>query len=128
MHPLAQKAAEAARCARVQGKFWEYHDALFENKRLQLSDLKQQAVALKLDSAQFNQCLDSGEQAAAVKKDAAEGLRLGLAGTPSFFTNGHFLSGALGYPKLREAVLQELSPMGEAKSVASTGLKENLPK
>jgi protein-disulfide isomerase len=128
MHPLAEKAAEAARCARVQGKFWEYHDALFENKRLQVSDLKQQAVALKLDSAQFNQCLDSGQQAAAVKKDAAEGLRLGLAGTPSFFTNGHFLSGALGYPKLREAVLQELSPMGAAKSVASTGLKENLPK
>jgi protein-disulfide isomerase len=125
MHPLAQKAAEAARCAGAQGKFWEYHDALFENRKLQVSDLKQQAVALKLDSSRFDKCLDSGEQAAAVKKDAAEGLRLGLAGTPSFFTNGHFLSGALGYPKLREAVLQELSPMGTAKSIASSGFKEN---
>jgi protein-disulfide isomerase len=128
MHPLAQKAAEAARCAGAQGKFWEYHDSLFETKKLQISDLKQQAVDLKLDSAKFDQCLDSGEQAPAVKKDAAEGLRLGLAGTPSFFTNGHFLSGALGYPKLREAVLQELAPIQAEKALASTGLKDNATK
>jgi protein-disulfide isomerase len=52
--------------------------------------------------------MNSGEQAAGVKKDASEGTRLGLQGTPSFFVNGHFMSGAVGYAKLREAVLQEL--------------------
>ncbi|HUB02579.1 MAG TPA: thioredoxin domain-containing protein [Terriglobales bacterium] len=108
MHPLAAKAAEAARCAGEQGKFWEYHDALFQTKRLQASDLKEQAKTLKLDTAKFDQCLDSGVEAAVVKKDSQEGLRLGLQGTPSFFINGHFMSGAIGYSKLRETVMEEL--------------------
>jgi protein-disulfide isomerase len=118
MHPLAAKAAEAARCAGVQGKFWEYHDSLFQTKKLQMSQLREEARALKLDTARFDQCLDSGEQAAAVKKDAQEGLRLGLRGTPSFFINGHFMSGAIGYFKLRETVMQELATANTAKSAA----------
>ncbi len=115
MHPLAAKAAEAARCAGAQGKFWEFHDFLFEARKLQVSDLKQEALALKLDSARFDQCLDSGEQFSAVKKDALEGQRLGIQGTPSFFINNHFLSGAIGYPKLKESVSQELAAMTTAK-------------
>jgi protein-disulfide isomerase len=115
MHPLAAKAAEAARCAGAQGKFWEFHDSLFQTKKLQMSQLKEEAVALKLDTARFNQCLDSGEQTAAVKKDAQEGIRLGLRGTPSFFINGHFMSGAIGYFKLRETVMQELTIANGAK-------------
>jgi protein-disulfide isomerase len=115
MHPLAARAAEAARCAGAQGKFWEFHDSLFQTKRLQVSELKQQAVALKLDTARFDQCLDSKEQTAAVKNDTLEGQRLGLTGTPSFFVNGHFMSGAIGYMKLRESVLQELTAVTAAK-------------
>jgi protein-disulfide isomerase len=115
MHPLAGRAAEAAHCAGAQGKFWEYHDSLFETKRLQVSDLKEQARALKLDSTVFDKCLESGEQAAPVKKDAQEGQRLGLQGTPSFFINGHFMSGAIGYMKLRDTVLQELGAVTTAK-------------
>ncbi|MGA9259681.1 MAG: thioredoxin domain-containing protein, partial [Candidatus Sulfotelmatobacter sp.] len=102
MHPLAPRAAEAAHCAGAQGKFWEFHDALFQTKRLQTSDLKQQARTLKLDTARFDQCLDGGEEIAVVKKDAQEGQRLGLQGTPSFFINGHFMSGAIGFMKLRD--------------------------
>lgn len=119
MHPLAEKAAEGARCAGAQGKFWEFHDALFENKKLQTSHLKQEARALNLDAARFDQCLESGEQTAAVKKDSEEGLRLGLQGTPSFFINGHFMSGAIGYTKLRETVMQELGPALEKKQSAA---------
>lgn len=115
MHPLAAKAAEAARCAGEQGKFWEYHDALFQTKRLQSSDLKAEAQTLKLDQAKFDQCLDSGAKTAAVKSDAQEGLRLGIQGTPSFFINGHFMSGAIGYPKLRETVLEELGATSPAR-------------
>ena len=110
MHPLAAKAAQAARCAGAQGKFWEYHDSLFRTKKLQMSQLKEEARALKLDTARFDQCLDGGEQTAPVKKDSQEGQRLGLQGTPSFFINGHFMSGAIGYTKLRETVMQELGP------------------
>jgi protein-disulfide isomerase len=122
MHPLAAKAAEAARCAGVQGKFWEFHDSLFQTKKLQVSDLKQEARALKLDTARFDQCLDSGEQIAAVKKDAQEGQRLGLTGTPSFFINSHFMSGAIGYAKLRETVLQELAAVTTAKKQSAAGV------
>lgn len=109
MHPLAAKAAEAAHCAGEQGKFWEFHDSLFQTKRLQMSDLKEEASALKLDTAKFDQCLEKGEQAANVKKDSVEALKLGIKGTPSFFINGHFMSGAIGYAKLRETVLEELN-------------------
>ena len=115
MHPLANKAAEAARCAGEQGKFWEFHNALFQTKRLQASDLKAEAQTLKLDQAKFDQCLDSGAEAAGVKNDSQEGLRLGLQGTPSFFINGHFMSGAIGYAKLRETVLEELGATSPAK-------------
>src|ERR1022692_2904459 len=125
MHPLAAKAAEAAHCAGEQGKFWEFHDSLFQTKRLQNSDLRQQASTLKLDTARFDQCLNSGEQAAGVKKDAAEGQRLGLQGTPSFFINGHFMSGAVGFMKLRETVLQGLGITSARKqSVALVPSKE----
>ena len=87
---------------------------------------ERQARDLKLDGARFDQCLDSGEQIAPVKKDAQEGQRLGLLGTPSFFVNGHFMSGAIGYIKLREAVLQELSGAINAKkqSAALLPLKD----
>jgi protein-disulfide isomerase len=115
MHPLAARAAEAARCAGTQGKFWEYHDSLFETKRLQLSDLREQARTLKLDTARFDQCLESGEQTALVRKDSKEGQRLGLQGTPSFFINGHFMSGAIGFMKLRDTVLQELGAIAANK-------------
>jgi protein-disulfide isomerase len=127
MHPLAARAAEAARCAGAQGKFWEFHDSLFETKKLHVSEMKQEARDLKLDGARFDQCLDSGEQIATVKKDAQEGQRLGLQGTPSFFINGHFMSGAVGYAKLRETVLQELSGVIAAKkqSAALVPLKES---
>ncbi len=114
-HPLAARAAEAARCAGAQGKFWEFHDALFQTKRIQVSDLKLQARTLKLDTARFDQCLDGGEQIAVVKKDAQEARRLGLEGTPSFFINGHFMSGSIGYEKLRGTVLQELAGLIAAK-------------
>lgn len=115
MHPLAAKAAEAAHCAGDQGKFWEYHDSLFETKRLQMSDLKEQAQKLNLDMTKFSQCLESGEQTANVKKDSQEGRRLGLQGTPSFFINGHFMSGSIGYMKLRETVLEELGATNPPK-------------
>lgn len=108
-HPYAQKAAEAARCAGTQGKYWEYHDALYKSTKLDVPDLKEQAKPLGLNSEKFNHCLDSGAQAAAVAKDLAEGEALGVTGTPSFFVNGHFVSGAVNPDVLRDLINQELS-------------------
>lgn len=117
MHARAEKAAEAARCASRQNKFWEFHDELFRSKELDTGELKAQAKALKLDSGQFDKCLDSGEEAAAVDRDRKEGIRLGINGTPSFFINGHFMSGALDYATLRQVIEQQLT--GPGRTLAS---------
>ena len=109
MHARAEKAAEAARCASKQGKFWEYHDELFHSKELDVDQLKAQADALKLNSAEFDKCLDSSEEADAVERDRKEGLRLGINGTPAFFVNGYFLSGAADYNTLHQLIEQQLA-------------------
>lgn len=109
MHARAEKAAEAARCAGEQGKFWEFHDELFQSKELDFDQLKVHAQSLHLDTARFEKCLDSGDEAAAVNSDRKEGVRLGLTGTPSFFINGHFMSGAVDYATLRQIVQQQLT-------------------
>jgi protein-disulfide isomerase len=83
MHPLAQKAAEAARCAGEQGKYWEMHDKLFASQpELQAEKLPGYAGAIGLDEAKLRECLDKGRYAEAVKKDLEDGGRLGVRGTP----------------------------------------------
>jgi protein-disulfide isomerase len=119
IHSRSEKAAEAARCAGKQGKFWELHDELFHSKELDVDQLKAQARALKLDSSEFDKCLDSGEEAEAVDRDHKEGTRLGISGTPSFFINGHFMSGALDYATLRQIVEQQLAVQQGSGSAGS---------
>jgi protein-disulfide isomerase len=119
MHPMAEKAAEAARCASEQGKFWEYHNLLFKDKKLEVSDLKQEAKSLHLEEDKFDQCLDSGRESTSVEKDRQEGVKLGLSGTPSFFINGHFFSGAVDYATLQQMVDQQLNALlSSAQEVA----------
>lgn len=95
LHPRARSAAEAARCAHDQNKFWEYHDVLFA-KAPQASPvhLKAYAEQVGLDAETFERCLTSGKHAAGVQRDLDEGMRLGVSGTPAFFVNGRLLSGA----------------------------------
>jgi protein-disulfide isomerase len=94
-HAEAQKAAEAANCAGDQGKFWEMHDLLFEEQqKLAVADLKDKATRLGLDAAKFGECLDSNRHAAAVAADIRDATAAGVDGTPAFFINGRFLSGA----------------------------------
>ncbi|MBI2882352.1 MAG: thioredoxin domain-containing protein [Candidatus Methylomirabilis oxyfera] len=109
LHPKAQKAAEAARCAGDQGKFWEYHDRLFESQaHAEISDFKQFAEQLKLDGNSFAACLDSGKYAAAIQADVQEGARLGITGTPTFFINGRLVVGALPLEMFRKLIDREL--------------------
>jgi protein-disulfide isomerase len=123
MHARAEKAAEAARCASKQGKFWEFHDEIFKSKELDVDQLKAQAQALKLNTTDFDKCLDSGEETAAVEKDRKEGQKLGISGTPSFFINGHYLSGALDYATLRQVVDQQLQLTAQVHSASNAGSK-----
>jgi protein-disulfide isomerase len=125
-HPHAEKAAEAARCAGAQGKYWAFHDRMYAippADELSVPQLKTFARDEKLNTARFDQCLDSGQEAAAVNKDAAEGRDLGITGTPGFFVNGHFLSGAVGYDTLREVVERQLQlTSAVAASAPGTGV------
>jgi protein-disulfide isomerase len=96
IHPQAELAAEAARCASDQSKFWEYHDLLFQNQnKLTREGLLDQARTLKLDEKQFDSCLASGKYKTQVEQDRQLGLKAGLSGTPGFFVNGKMMSGNL---------------------------------
>jgi len=109
MHPHAQKAAEAAHCAGTQGKYWEYHDALFVDRKLEIAQLKDAARSLNLDTEAFDKCLDSGETAGIVKSQLGEATSYNIQGTPSFLINGRFFEGVLSYDQLRTAIEEELS-------------------
>jgi len=113
MHHGSEKAAEAARCAGEQGKFWLYHDVLFYSKQIEVDALKEHARVLNLDTEKFDTCLDSGAETAAVKKDLEEAKGLGLTGTPSFFVNGHFFSGVVDYAALKDMVSQQMNLAAE---------------
>jgi len=86
-------AAQAAECANQQGRFWEYHDRLFqvwsgENVGVYTKPrLKQYAADLKLDTTTFSQCLDTDKTLSVVQTDIAEGMRLGIHQTPTFLVN-----------------------------------------
>ena len=110
IHPRAQKAGEASECASDQGKFKEYHDKLFENQRaLEISNLKQYAADLGLDTDKFNSCLDSGEKASVVNNDLQEGRQKGVSGTPTFFINGQKLVGAQPFASFKPIIDNQLA-------------------
>jgi protein-disulfide isomerase len=94
IHPQASQAAEAARCANEQGKFWSYHDKLYANaQNLSSDDLRNYAKATDVNVESFDRCFTSGKYKAVVQKNLSEATRLGLTGTPAFFINGREISG-----------------------------------
>jgi protein-disulfide isomerase len=121
IHRNAFKAAEAARCAGEQGKYWEMHARLFANQQtLGPKDLPQHAQALGLDTPKFQGCLDSGNYATAIRKDLAEGQKAGVTGTPGFFLGvtdpndqkvkvSRVLKGAQPYAAFKDAIDSLLS-------------------
>jgi protein-disulfide isomerase len=88
-HKHAFKAAEAAEAAREQGKYWEYAAILFKNQTaLEVDNLKQYASKLGLDRKKFDAALDSGKFSDRVKRDVADGDKIGVDSTPTVFING----------------------------------------
>lgn len=89
MHPVSCIAAKAALCAQKSGKFWEYHDLIFENqKRLSRSVLVDLAKEAGLETGDFEKCMASDEIAARLKEDVDQGGRVQIKGTPSVYING----------------------------------------
>ncbi len=117
IHPSAQKAAEAGECANEQGKFWEYHDWLFDNQGAwaglgeagSVTKFKEAASTLNLDTAKFNSCIDTAKYASEVQKDFQDGANAGVSGTPAFFINGQLVVGAQPYSVFQQIIDAELA-------------------
>ena len=94
IHPNALPAAVAAECANEQGKFWDYHDILFETQgsweklgnNAIGSALSQLSSEVGLEKSQFDSCLESGKYVEEVQKDIQDGMDYGITGTPTFLT------------------------------------------
>lgn len=85
-HPLANKAAVAARCATEQGRYWEMRNVLYgAQKALHESFLAAHAQSAGLEAGQFNQCLESGRYQIDIDNSIKLGSSLGIKGTPTFF-------------------------------------------
>ncbi len=105
IHPEALPAATAAWAANKQGKFWEYHDALFTNQA-KLGEIfyLETANNLKLDIKKFNSDRKTAE--VEIVKDFQLGRKIGVEGTPTFIMNGEVISGAATVADLEKALTQ----------------------
>lgn len=112
-HPGAQEAAEASHCAHEQGKYWEYHDLLFENQgKTGFEELVGFAENLDLDTEQFSECLASHKYKSKVDSDFREAFEIGVYGTPTFFINGQVVVGPKTFNEFRQIIDNELARGG----------------
>lgn len=108
-------AALASECANEQEKFWEYHNYLYEHQAgenqgaFAKDKLKEFAIAIGLNSAQFNECLDSAKYKDNIDKDISEGGTAGVNGTPATFVNGILISGAVPYAEIKAQIEKALA-------------------
>ena len=115
IHAQARLASEAAECAGAQDAYWPMHDRLFVGKDewadnpADATVFKAYAAELGLDSAAFDNCLDSGVYSDEVQVDLEEGQRAGVTGTPTFFINGQMLVGAQPFEVLAQAIENALN-------------------
>ena len=106
VHESAEAAAEAAEAAGQRGKFWEMHDALFENQEaLDSESLAEYARDLGLDAEQILEEIEAEKYSPEIKTDFQSGVKLGVSGTPTFFINGKLYQGEDVAESLKMALL-----------------------
>ena len=105
IHPQAGAAHAASEAAHRQGKFWEMHDRIFANQRdLAIETLEGYADAIGLDMDQFRKDVRDDEIAKRINEDLQQAASLGVTGTPAFFINGKFLSGAQPFASFKRVI------------------------
>ena len=105
VHPNAESAAESAEFAGAHGRFWEMHDAIYDNQdRLGLPLLFVLARKLGLSELELQSALESGQYEPKVRADFLGGVRSGVNGTPSFFINGERHDGTYAFDDLVAAI------------------------
>jgi len=108
-HSHAYVASRAAVAAHAQGKFWEFHDALYARRaRFDSDDLQEIARSVGLNMKTFRRSMDSLELDAAIEADQALAMSLGVSGTPAFFVNGRPVNGAQPELVFRLLIEEEL--------------------
>ncbi len=108
-HKDAFPASEATLCANDQGKFWEFHDKLFENQRaLKADDLKKYAGELGLEMGKWQKCMDSHKYKAQIEADQELAGKVTARGTPNTFVNGRKLTGAKPFEEFKTVIDEEL--------------------
>jgi protein-disulfide isomerase len=113
MHPGAPAAHAAAEAAHRQGKFWPMHDKIFADPRaVDEASLARYAQEIGLDMDLFRRDTQSEAVRARIDADAEEARKLGVTGTPAFFVNGRFLSGAQPYESFKRLIDEELKGPG----------------
>ncbi|MBE9030859.1 thioredoxin domain-containing protein [filamentous cyanobacterium LEGE 11480] len=107
IHPEAVPAAQAAWAAQQQGKFWEFHDAMFENQdRINPDFYQETAKQLGLDLEKFERDRKSKTAQKAVEDDLKLARSLEISGTPTFIMNGQLFSGAVPVEELEKRLAQ----------------------
>lgn len=126
-HSHAMVAALAAKSAQEQGKFWEFHDLLFRQRGLDMQQLDAYAREAGLDMDRLHADLEALKWGSSVQRDMRQARRLGVTGTPAYFINGRYLSGAKPIEVLREVIDKELELAAgwQAKGVAPEKLYEH---
>ncbi|MCR9093927.1 MAG: DsbA family protein [bacterium] len=105
IHPQAPQAHAASEAAHRQGKFWEMHDRIFANQRdLSIATLESHARAIGLDMDQYAKDVADASVKARIDDDMKQAAGLNVTGTPSFFINGRFLSGAQPFENFKRAI------------------------
>lgn len=108
-----------AEAAGRQGKFWEMSDLLFDNQELTDENLRKWAKKLRLDVKRFRRDMDDPELRQRILDQQAQGMTLGARGTPAFFVNGRFLSGAQPFVSFQALIDEELA---EARRLVDQGV------
>jgi protein-disulfide isomerase len=115
LHPLAEQAAEASRCAGEQGDYWQMYELLMAGQ-LDPVNLKHYAHELKLDEKEFYSCLADGKYRDAVESDRQYAERLGITATPTFFINGIAIVGGQDEGSLSSVIERELARQSASQS------------
>ena len=93
-----------------QGKFWEFHDKVFANQgKMDKDSYMQYAKDLGMDVKKFEDSMNAKRGQATIDADLAEGKSLGVSGTPAFFVNGKYMSGAKPFNEFATAINAELT-------------------
>lgn len=109
IHPDAFRTAQASMCAYAQGRFWEFHDAVFSVRALDESSLYTYAGASSINLLAFERCMQGTTYDRVINQDLEDGLAIGVRGTPTYLVNGRVVEGSPDIAGWQQLILEELN-------------------